>query len=145
MTKPRSAPKAARKSHKGFQGHFPAPAHKMRSKVSSGRALFINGSPNSAWARRFANLVVGHVSDAGGRDMVSEGKFAIIKRASALECEIERLEAKLSNGEEVDLDVFGRACSHLRRLFEAVGMERRPKDITPDLNSYLDANYEPQD
>jgi hypothetical protein len=68
--------------------------------------------------------------------------MSLIRRAAALQCEIERLEARLSRGENVDLDAFGRAASHLRRLFEAIGIERRARDVTPDLDSYLKANYE---
>jgi hypothetical protein len=42
-----------------------------RSAVTSGRRLFVTGNPNSAWARRWADLVRGHIADAGGRDLVS--------------------------------------------------------------------------
>jgi hypothetical protein len=118
--------------HNGLQGAIPgmsSRARKARSAITSGRALFVGGNPNSAWARRYADLVAGHVSDAGGIEMVSAGKLAIIKRAAAMECEIERLEAMLSRGEDVDLDAFGRAASHLRRLFEAIGIERRQKTV----------------
>jgi hypothetical protein len=71
--------------------------------------------------------------------LVSAAKLSLIRRATALECEIERLEAKLSCGEEVDLDAFGRAASHLRRLFESIGIERAQRDVTVDLRAYLAA------
>ena len=101
-----------------------------RSAVTSGRKLFVNGDPNSAWARRFHDLVRGHVVDAGGRDMISEAQCAWCKRAAALECELEQLEGRLSQGEQVDLDSYGRAASHLRRILETLGLERRAVDIT---------------
>ena len=110
-----------------------------RSAVTSGRVLLVGGDSNSAWARRYADLLVGHVADAGGRDMVSEAKLSLIRRAAAMECEIEALEARLSRGESVDLDVFGRAASHLRRLFEVIGIERRQRDVTPSIHDFLDA------
>src|SRR6516164_2762472 len=94
-----------------------------RSAVTSGRKLFVNGDPNSAWARRFHDLVRGHVMDAGGRDMISEAQFALCKRAAALECELEQLEGRLSQGEQIDLDRYGRAASHLRRILESIGLE----------------------
>jgi hypothetical protein len=34
----------------------------------------------------------------------------------------------MSQGEPVNLDSFGRAASHLRRLLEALGLCRRAKD-----------------
>jgi hypothetical protein len=101
-----------------------------RSAVTSGRKLFVKGDPNSAWARRFHDLVVGHVVDAGGRDMLSEAQFALCKRAAALECELEQLEGRLSQGEQVDLDRYGRAASHLRRILETLGLERRAVAVT---------------
>jgi hypothetical protein len=102
---------------------------RSRSAVTSGRQLFINGDPNTAWARRFHDLVMGHVADAGGRDMLSEARYALCKRAAALECELERWEAKLSQGIEVDLDKYGRASSHLRRILESLGLERKQRDV----------------
>ena len=101
-----------------------------RSAVTSGRKLFVNGDPNSAWARRFHDLVVGHVSDAGGRDMISEAHLSLIKRAAALECELEQLEGRLSQGDQIDLDQYGRAAGQLRRILETLGLERRAVDIT---------------
>jgi hypothetical protein len=102
-----------------------------RSAVTSGRTMFIGGDPNSAWARRFHDLVVGHVVDAGGRDAISEAQFALCKRAAGLECELEKMEARLSQGEDVDLDRYGRAASHLRRILETIGLQRQARDVTP--------------
>lgn len=142
--KPGTATNAARNNHHGIQRHLPPPTgrgRKMRSAITSGRQLFIDGDGNSAWSRRYADLLVGHLSDAGGKDLVSEARLSLIRRASALECELERLEARLSRGENVDLDAFGRAASHLRRLFEAIGLERRARDATPTLQQFLEVNY----
>jgi len=101
-----------------------------RSAVTSGRKAFVNGDPNSAWARRFHDLVLGHVADAGGRDVLSEAQFALCKRAAGLECELEQMEGRMSLGERVDLDRYGRAASHLRRILESLGLERKPRDVT---------------
>jgi hypothetical protein len=110
----------------------PSRAKRPRSAVTSGRRAFIEGDPNSAWARRFHDLVLGHVSDLGGRSNLSEAQFALCKRAAGLECELEQMEGRLSLGEEVDLDRYGRAASHLRRILEVLGLERKARDVTPD-------------
>ena len=102
-----------------------------RSAVTSGRKQFVNGDPNSAWARRFHDLVVGHIGDMGGRDLISEAQFALIKRSAGLECELEQMEGRMSQGEQVDLDCYGRAASHLRRLLESLGLDRKPRNVTP--------------
>jgi hypothetical protein len=103
-------------------------AKRPRSAVTSGRKLFVQGDPNSAWARRYHDLVVRHVGDLGGKSVLSEAQLSLIRRASSIECELERLDAMLSLGEEVDLDSYGRAASHLRRLFEVLGIERKARD-----------------
>jgi hypothetical protein len=95
--------------------------------VTSGRKAFILGDPNSAWARRFHDLVQGHISDCGGRSILSEAQFALCKRAAGLECELEQMEGRMSLGEEVDLDSYGRAASHLRRILETLGLERKAR------------------
>jgi hypothetical protein len=114
------------------EGRSSVKVRRPRSAVTSGRRAFIEGDPNSAWARRFHDLVLGHVSDLGGRSNLSEAQFALCKRAAGLECELEQMEGRLSLGEAVDLDSYGRASSHLRRLLESLGLERKARDVTPD-------------
>jgi hypothetical protein len=101
-----------------------------RSAVTSGRQQFITGNPNSAWARRFHDLVLGHVSDLGGRRAMSEAQLALCKRAAGLECELEQMEGRMSLGQEINLDSYGRASSHLRRMLESLGLERKARDVT---------------
>ena len=99
------------------------------SAVSSGRRLFVEGDANSPWSRRFRDLCAGHTSDLGGREALSEAQASLIRRASALECELERMEGQMSAGVAVDLDVFARAASHLRRILESLGLERKARPV----------------
>jgi hypothetical protein len=101
-----------------------------RSAITSGRQLFIAGDPKSAWSRRYHDLIIGHCNDAGGVAALSEARLSLIRPAASLECELERLDAMLSTGAEVSLDSYGRAASHLRRLFETLGIERKARDVT---------------
>lgn len=118
-------------NHNGHRERTRVPPKRTRSAVTSGRKLFVNGDPNSAWARRFSDLVGGHIADAGGRGLISEAQLALCKRAAGLECELEQMEGKLSQGEHVDLDRYGRAASHLRRILVSLspGLERRAKPV----------------
>jgi hypothetical protein len=104
-----------------------AQSKRPRSAVTSGRKLFVEGSPNSAWSRRYHDLVVGHANDLGGHDMLSNAQMSLIRRAAAIEAELERLDARLSSGEEVDMDTYARVAGHLRRLFETLGLKRVPR------------------
>jgi hypothetical protein len=110
---------------------------RARSKATSGRRVFVEGDGNSAWARRYRDLISAHCQDLGGVDLLSEAQLSLIRRASAIELELEQMEGKLSMGEQVDLDVFTRSASHLRRLFETLGIGRRPRNVTPTLSEYL--------
>src|SRR5262245_47860092 len=68
--------------------------------------------------RRFFDLCSHHIQDISrglGKDVLSEAQVSLIKRASSIECELERLDALLSLGEAVNLNEYGRATSHLRR------------------------------
>jgi hypothetical protein len=109
----------------------PERTKRPRSAVTSGRKVFVVGDSNSAWARRFFDLVQGHVSDLGGRSVLSGAQLALIKRAAGLQCELEQMEGRMSLGEEVALDSYGRGASHLRRLLESLGLKRQPRDVTP--------------
>ena len=62
--------------------------------------------------------------------------LSLIKRASTLELQLEQAEGRLSKGEQIDLDCYGRAASHLRRILESLGLERKPRTITPTLEEY---------
>jgi hypothetical protein len=53
--------------------------------------------------------------------------------------ELERLEVKFAlagEASERDLDLYIRAAGNLRRLLEAIGLPRRPLDVTPDPLDY---------
>ena len=116
----------------------PARIKRPRSAVSSGRKLFAEGDPNSAWSRRYHDLIVAHVADLGGADVLSEAQKGLIRRAAAITCELEQMEGRLSMGQQVDLDIFTRSASHLRRIHETLGIERKQRDITPSLTEYAE-------
>jgi hypothetical protein len=120
------------------QRRVPSRAKRPRSAVTSGRQLFVDGDANSAWSRRFHDLVVGHVADLGGADLLSEAQFSLIRRAAAIECELERLDARLSLSDPVDMDSYARVAGHLRRIFETLGLKRLARDVTLSPISELD-------
>ena len=103
-----------------------------RTAVSNGRRLLLsNGS--SLWGRRFADLCADHAQDLGGADTLTAAQIGLIRRVSALECELELRENKLAAGEEVDLDEFARVSGHCRRIWETLGLHRLRKDVTPTI------------
>ena len=90
--------------------------------------MFVEGDGRSPWSRRYRDLIAGHVSDLGGSEALSEAQMSLVRRASAIECELEQMEGRLSQGETIDLDVFTRSASHLRRILETLGIDRASRE-----------------
>jgi hypothetical protein len=103
-------------------------------------------------ARRFRDLYEDIAADLGGLDQLSEGQRQLIRRAAMLSAECERMEAMAARDDRrpdgeiawksdapfvFDLEIYGALCDHLGRLFGRLGLERKSKDVTPDLRSYL--------
>jgi hypothetical protein len=40
-------------------------------------------------------------------------------------------------GKPFDIDLFGQLTDRLGRCLQRLGLERKPRDVTPDLRSYL--------
>ena len=111
--------------------------HAVQSLAAA--SMFVAGDENSAFSRRFHDLMLGHISDLGGVDVLSAAQMSLVRRMSAMEIQLEELEGRMSRGEPVDLDAFGRASSHLRRIYETLGLQqgRKPRDVSLDLRTYL--------
>src|SRR5262245_43859594 len=108
--------------------------------------MFVDlGDGRSAWARRWADLIFAHVNDLGGLERISEAQLRICRRASAMECELEALEARMSVGEPVDSDQYGRLAGRLCRMFELIGIQRVSKPEDPFKDFYKGFPPEPDD
>jgi hypothetical protein len=119
-----------------------------RSKATVGKALTaVGGDMRKAWSRRFFDILDAHLADLGGPDAVSEAELSIVRRASVLELELERLEAGFAQEAPAErtLDTYSRVSGQLRRLLETVGLSRRQKDTTLTLAQYVAQNYPAQD
>jgi hypothetical protein len=113
---------------------------KGRSRVSNGSVLIEGVDGRSPWVRRCRDVIREHIADLGGADNTSAAERSIIRRAAVLTTELEQLEARFATVGEAsadDLDLYQRTAGNLRRLLEAVGLQRRAKDVTPSLTEYL--------
>jgi hypothetical protein len=114
----------------------------QRSRISNGSALLPGVDGRSGWIRRCKDLIAEHLSDLGGFDNASAAERSIVRRASVITVELERLEAKFALAGEAspqDLDIYQRTAGNLRRLLEAVGLQRRVRDVT-SLGAILRSN-----
>ena len=111
------------------------PPH-CRSIKTNGRRLFVDGDGRGPWARRWRDLQVLYADDLGGASTLSQFQMDLVATCASLRCELEKLEGKLSLGEDINLDVFGRLAGHYRRICEALGIERR-KRVLPSVEDYV--------
>jgi hypothetical protein len=103
-----------------------------RSRVGNGSVLLEGADGRSPWVRRLKELLADHISDLGGDSNVSAAERAILRRACVMIVECERLERQFANAGEAsadDLDCYGRISGNMRRLLEAVGLQRRPRSV----------------
>ncbi len=88
--------------------------------------------------RRFKELcadLVDHLCDSP-----TAPQLAIIRRAAALAVWCEQAEAEQAQGGDFDVASYTTAANTMRRLLSDLGLERRARDITPDLQSYIRAS-----
>jgi hypothetical protein len=116
-----------------------------RSAISNGNRLFaletLDGRTKTAM--RFQDLVEGIVSDLGGRDRISTGALQLVRRAATLSIMAEAMEADVVANKAFDAELYGTMCDRIGRLFGRLGLERKARDVTPDLKSYLEAKDRP--
>lgn len=116
-------------------------AKRQRSALTNGRRLLAGVDGRNPWVRRCKDIIRAHLVDLGGEDNASAAERSIIRRASVLTVELERLETKFALAQEAspeDLDLYSRVAANMRRLLESVGLQRRPVDVTPSVAEYLD-------
>src|ERR1700730_7074769 len=87
-------------------------SRRIRSAATNGTRAYVEGNGNSPWARRQRDLLDQYLSDQGGVDQVSVVTYAKCRLAASLGTEREIMEGRLSLGQEVDLDQFGRIAGH---------------------------------
>lgn len=85
--------------------------------------------------RRFKELcadLVDHLCDTP-----TAPQLAIIRRAAALAVWCEQAEAEQAQGGDFDVASYTTAANTMRRLLSDLGLERKARDVTPDLASYI--------
>lgn len=111
--------------------HFTPRTPRLRSKITNGVRLLLASDGNSEWQRRYRDLCALHAGDLGGPEMLSEAQKQLIRRISALEILCEQWEAAMSDGKEVDLDLYNRTSGNLKRMYETIGLNRVAREINP--------------
>jgi hypothetical protein len=88
--------------------------------------------------RRYETIRGAVLADMGGEENTSEVQRQLISKFATLALQLETLESAAIEGNQIDLDLFGRCAGHLRRIAETLGL-RRAQRAVPDLHAYLEA------
>ena len=91
----------------------------------------------SSAARRFRDLVNSYIADMGGADQCSDIKLGLLRRLAAVTVQSELIEAKMINGEAVDVATLCTLASTTVRLSQRLGIERVPRDTGLTLNDIM--------
>jgi hypothetical protein len=92
--------------------------------------------------RRFKDIARQIAKDQGGLEELSEVRLQLVRRFAAAAVTAERLEAKLADGGDLNIDEHSRLVSSMVRLAARIGVDRRSKNVTPMLSDYLDMKVE---
>jgi hypothetical protein len=76
---------------------------RLRSRVTNGRTLFVEGDGRGPWARRLRDLCEAHAADLGGAECLSEAQRSLIRRCATIEVQLEQMEGQLCDGKACDL------------------------------------------
>jgi hypothetical protein len=119
-----------------------ATKHNFSTRVATGKARHVPRiDERGMWARRDRELHAAIVSDLGGMDRLSELERQLVRRAVGLALQCEQIEAGLAIGEKPDPSGTATLINAFNRCAKLLGWNRRARDVTPDLESYLSERY----
>ena len=108
-----------------------------RSRITNGRDLLPSVDGQSVWARIMRDTIHAMHAHLGGEDNVSAPQHMLARRVAAMEAELIHLEDHLARTRTKGkapapnaLDLYSRMAGQQRRILEAIGLDRVPRDVT---------------
>ena len=125
-------------------------SRRHRSSVSNGLKLFAveDLDRRGQTHRRYRDIYDFIAADLGGREHLSELQRQLCRRAASLSVVAEAIEADLVRDREIDIMLLGIVCDRLRRIGDALGLERvaRPvNDGSTQLSDYFARPPQPRE
>jgi hypothetical protein len=116
-----------------------------RSRVSNGRDILPNADGRSLISKRYREIASAVASQQSASDL-SEVRQQLIRRFAAASVLAEQLEARLANGERIDVSEHALLVSTCVRIAGRIGVaiHRRSKSV-PTLAEYLASQRESED
>jgi len=119
-----------------FSKPLTPPKPQAGTRKGNGSIVLAGVDGRTSQARRFKEILAMLVQDIGGDP--SEAQKAIAARAATLAVWCEQTEVAYAQGGLFDVATYTTASNAMRRLLTDIGLERRAKDMTPDLPTYLE-------
>jgi hypothetical protein len=94
-------------------------------------------------AKHVKGLISSLEDDLGGADRLSAGEREIVQRAALASAMLQDMEATWLTGRGIDVAAYTTLANTQSRLLKLLGLERRPRDVTPDLDRYIAARAAP--
>ena len=91
-------------------------------------------------SRQAEALAVGLESDLGGPKNTTNAQQQLIEHAAVMGAIIEHYGTQWLAGAQIDVAEYLSAINAQRRVLVTLGLERRPRDVTPSLGKYLEGN-----
>lgn len=93
-------------------------------------------------AKLFDQIFEGTASDMGGKENLSTVEVTLVEAFAGAAVRMHDLNAHLLLGQNIDLTEHAMAISSLVRIASRIGTRRRPRNVTPTLREYLEAEAE---
>lgn len=106
--------------------------------ASKKRLLTIADLDGRTNAAKTAKALIAEIeSDLGGGDRLTAGEKAIVARAAVTTAMIEHMETAWLLGQGLDTNAYTALVNVQRRLLTTLGLQRRQRDVTPELGAYI--------
>jgi hypothetical protein len=87
-------------------------------------------------AKRFRAVQAAILSDLGGIENVTEVRLQLVNRFASLAVWLEGQDKLALAGKRIDVERYARVAGNLRRLADAIGLDRVAREVEP-LDGYL--------
>jgi hypothetical protein len=102
-----------------------------RSRVTNHRDLLPDVDGRSIVARRYRDILAQICLDQGGIDQMSEARVQLARRFAACAVLAESMEARMANGEQIDIAEHSTLTSTMVRVAQRLGISRVAVDTVP--------------
>ena len=116
---------------------------KQKSRIGNGSALLPGVDRRTTWVRRCSELIADHIATSVATTTPAKPSAASFDvplcsppNWNAWRCGLHWQAKPVAD----DIDLYARVSANLRRLLESVGLQRRARNVTPDLQTYLRRN-----